>query len=164
MERPRFDSGTVWQFAIRRAKWAYFALSISLTAVKTEWTKGADPRQEYFFFCPISKGSEPIRSHFGEDQYILQTRALTRSSDVENAKCSGTKLRKLQRKTTYTNIVTVRLVFRNGFHGTTRVKVRSSLCRTSPESKMFVSITYRPHVPNFIQIGKKMCKVPIEII
>jgi len=107
-----------------------------LTAVKRERTTGVrSPVRNISFSVPFRRAPESIRTQFGEDQYILRTRALVSSSDADGANFGGTKPQKMQREKTYTDSATVRFVFRNvrrfsrnytvfmelhGFHGTTR--------------------------------------------
>ena len=146
IERPRFDSGTVWQFAIHMEKCNSFALSIirpfnplnaelnpichllallgahhilHVSGIRVNGCKngkndhGPIPARNIYSSVRFRRAPEPFRTHFGEDQYILQTRALARDSDADNANSGRTKPQKMQRETTYTDNVTVRFDFRN---------------------------------------------------
>jgi hypothetical protein len=177
MERPRFDSGKVWQLAIRRAKCASFALSIirQLNGCEKGMNdRGPIPARNISFSVPfrrVRSQSDPISEKTSTYYRPVHWRAVPMLithvlAEQNGGSCSA------KRCTQTLSWWGLFFEMSDGFHGTTRVnvisntpirEVRPSPRRTSPESKMFVSIMYRPHVPNFIQIGQKMCKVRVEI-
>ena len=109
-------SGTVWQFAVHRPKCNSFALSIirSFNGLKNGKNDHVpNPVRNIYFSVPFRRASEPIRTHFGEEQCTLQARALARGSGADKANSGGTKPQKIQRERAYTENVTVRFDFRN---------------------------------------------------
>ena len=167
-ERPRFDSGTVWQLAIRRAKCASFALSIISQSNGCEngvddW--GPIPARNIPFsvlFRRVRSQSDPISEKTSIYYRPVHWRAvpmlITQILAEQNCgNCSA------KRRTQALSRCGLFFKMSDGFHGTTRVNVISCMptrkARPSLSQKCSSAVCTDSHVPNFSQIGQKMLKV-----
>lgn len=130
MERPWFDSGTVWQLAIRRAKCASFALSIIRQFNGYEKgmnDRGPIPARNISFSVPfrrVRSQSDPISEKTSTYYRPVHWRTVPMITQVlaeQNwGRCSA------KRRTQTMSWCGLFFEMSDGFHGTTRANVISN--------------------------------------